>query len=50
MDADWNHSWFAPRAAQFPCTAEIANELARLQFRSQFVPSNRAPFDMARGR
>ena len=50
MDADWNHSWFALRAAQFPCTAEIANELAQLRFRSHFVPSNRAPFQMARGR
>jgi hypothetical protein len=50
MDADRSQSWFAPRAAQFPCTSEIANELARLRIRSHFVPSNRAPFEMARGR
>jgi hypothetical protein len=50
MDADQSHSWFAPRAAQFPCTAGMANEFERLRIDSRPIPSNGAPFEMARGR
>ena len=50
MDADRSHSWFAPRAAQFPSRAEMAAEFARRKFHSHSDSSNGAPFGNSRGR
>jgi hypothetical protein len=50
MDADRSHSWFAPRAAQFPLSAEMAGEFARRKSHSHFDCTNGAPFENSRGR
>jgi hypothetical protein len=50
MDADRSHSCFAPRAVQFPFSAEMANEFVRLRIDPHRIPLNDAPFEMARGR
>jgi hypothetical protein len=50
MDADRSHSWFAPRAAQFSCTAEMADEFERRRIDARHFPADGAPFEMARGR
>ncbi|MDF2828956.1 MAG: hypothetical protein K0R01_2239 [Mycobacterium sp.] len=50
MDADRSHSWFAPRAAQFPLSAEMAGEFARRKSHSHFDCTNGAPFENSWGR